>query len=127
MSQSKGEVKGSPLDSIIDILAFFVATRNYSYVDILSNALDELTAREALINALRDYRSTCPQPGMTVERRDIKVRCPSVSHDTLEAAVRIVESRLREAGADLMTFTRSLSLNALARADKFKITNSSEG
>lgn len=106
-----------PVDTLVDILAYFVAARNYSYVDILSNALDPLTAMEAIINALRDFETSCLKSG----QRNEEVICPSIKPSDLEKALRIAESQIREPGENLFHFTRKIAMRAFARAGKFRV------
>lgn len=108
-----------PVDTLVDILAYFVAARNYSYVDILSNALDPLTAMEAIINALRDFETSCLKSGQRSEEEEVV--CPKIKQEDLEKALRIAESQIREPGENLFHFTRKIAMRAFARAGKFRI------
>ncbi|BAN89820.1 hypothetical protein [Aeropyrum camini] len=114
--------KGGLLQPIVDILAFFAAARQYGYVDILANALDPLTAKEALINAIRDYKSVCSKSDY-VERSDgVKVKCPKVDPSTLEAAVGWLDKELgSRSPSKILDLTRTLALRALARSEVFKV------
>lgn len=118
MSTQEAQSRRRYEDSIIDVLAYFVAARNYGYVDIIANALDPLTVREALINALRDFEAACTTGR---ERSSEKCAvCPKISEEELEKAVGIIEAKLSGGASEFMTYTRSLALKALARAPKFR-------
>lgn len=116
LAARSGEYR-DPVDTLVDILAYFVAARNYSYVDILSNALDPLTAMEAIINALRDFETSCLKPG----QRNEGVVCPKIRPGDLEKALRIAESQIKEPGENLFHFTRKIAMRAFARAGKFRV------
>ncbi|MEB3807079.1 MAG: hypothetical protein GSR73_06155 [Desulfurococcales archaeon] len=111
------------LNPLIDILAYFAANKNYGYIDVLANALDPITAREALINALRDFEASCKKP----QQAQGEVPCPSINPQALEKAVEHVESYLDKPGERLFSFTRSLALKALARASSFRRIQGGEG
>lgn len=109
------------LDSVIDVLAFYAAVRNYGYVDRLANAIDEVTAYEALRDALRDFYSQC------VDRRDkcvevtqdLKILCPEIELGQLEKAVGEFLRRIRGKPGDVIVReTREIALAALARKPK---------
>ncbi len=125
MSSQESQSKRYYDEAIIDVLAYFVASRNYGYVDIISNALDPLTIREALINALRDFLATCIQSDQKIDVKK-QVKCPDIPEDALEEAINWVEYRLRDFTPESMVYARSLALKALARASKFKLPESGE-
>jgi len=121
-----GEGQHDILDPIIDMLAFFAAMRNYSYVDVIGNALERTTVLEALGNAIRDFLATCvqatPEQRKKLEEED-KVRCPSISADELQKAIESfnkISYSLEEKG-ELIRFLRELYVRSLARAPKFKV------
>lgn len=106
------------LDPVLDVLAFYAATRNYGYVDRLANAIDEVTAYEAIRDALRDFYSQC------VDRRDkcvevtqdFRVLCPEVELGQLERAVSEFLRRIGGKPGDVVVKeTREIALAALAR------------
>ena len=93
---------------LVELLAYFAAQRNYGYIDKLGNALDEITAYEALKDALRDYNSVC------VDRR--QECCPNIDPARLEMAVKnFIESISGKSGDVIVKETRKLSLEVLAR------------
>ena len=111
----------SKLEPLIEILAFFSAMRNYGYIDRLSNSLDEVTAYEALKDAMRDYLSQC------VDRRDkcvevdreTKLLCPDVNPDDLREAVNTFMAKIKDQPGDVIVKeTRRLALMALSRKVK---------
>lgn len=96
---------------LIDVLAFFASQRNYGYIDRLGNALDEVTAYEALRDALRDYYSVC------VDRK--QECCPDVNPEDLEKAIKFFISYISGKGGDVIVReTRKIALEALARRAK---------
>lgn len=123
---AESEAKTTNIEPIIDVFAFFAATRNYSYLDILGNALETTTALEALGNAIRDFRSTCldspPEARARFEAEE-GVKCPRIDSKALEKAVgdftRIMAGK--EKKGELVTFLREVYVRALARASRFKV------
>ncbi len=98
-------------DVLVEVLAFFAAQRNYGYIDRLGNALDEVTAYEALRDALRDYYSIC------VDRK--QECCPDINPEDLENAIKYFISHLSGKGGDVIVReTRKIALEALARKAK---------
>lgn len=108
--------KDPTLDPLVDVLALYAATRNYGYVDRLGNALDKITAYEAIRDVLRDFYSQC------VDRREKcvdNIKCPEVSPEALEEAVnKFVEEIMDKSGDVIVEKTRELVLAALARKPK---------
>lgn len=109
------------LDPLLDVLAFYAGTRNYGYIDRLANAIDEVTAYEAVRDALRDFYSQC------VDRRekcvevdeDLRVLCPEVELGLLERAVTEFLRRVKDKPGDVVVReTREIALAALARKPK---------
>lgn len=106
------------LEPIVEVFAFYAATRNYGYIDRLANALDEVTAYEAVRDALRDFYSQC------VDRQDkcievsesLKILCPEVELGELERAVRDFLKRIEgKPGDAIVRETREIALLALGR------------
>ena len=122
----EGEKRSDPLSPVIDIFAFFAAMRNYSYLDILGNALERTTALEALGNAVRDFRSTCldasPESRHKLEAEK-EVKCPRIDPEELEKAVNAFNSIMinRERSGELVVFLREVYVKALSRASRFKV------
>ncbi|MCE4604207.1 MAG: hypothetical protein F7B20_04485 [Aeropyrum sp.] len=103
---------GSYLDPLVEVLSYFVAKRNYGYVDILTNALDRITVLEAIINAIRDFEADCASGRPQSE----DIRCPEIPPEKLSQSVEEFQSKIEGlSGAQLMELARSLSLRALAR------------
>ncbi len=119
MKTSSSEIDIRRLEPLIDILAYFAAARNYGYVDALTNALDPATALEAVVNALRDYKSSC------VDRKpeEEEVRCPSLDPKSLENSVRYFEEKVSELGSsgELVLLLKRISLRALARSHELRV------
>ncbi len=131
----EGEAPGggrASLEPVVDMLAFFVAMRNYGYADAIGNALEPATALEVLGSALRDFRSLCLDSSPQARRRlaaEKKVACPSVGGDELEGAVemlrRMLVSRGRRGG--LVQLLREIYVSALARASRFRLDGEERG
>ncbi len=128
---SEREDRGS-IDPIIDILAFFAAMKSYGYLDALGNALERVTALEALGNALRDFLTTCINTTVEAKEkleREEGVKCPTVNAKDLEKAMESfnkITIALEERG-ELVTFLREVYVKALSRSLKFKIQNNRNG
>ena len=106
------------LEPLIDVLAYFAAARNYGYVDALTNALDPATALEAMVNAIRDFKSTC------IDRRPSSEEaiCPTIDLGKLEKSARYFEEVVSSLGGtgDLVLLVRRIALRALARSHKYR-------
>lgn len=105
----------SEYGNLVKTLAFFAAARNYSYVDRLGNSLSYESVQMALLDALRDFKSTCidskPDPS------DLGAYCPSVEYKRLEEEVaRLLESLKRDT---TLRTARDLALTALAESLKY--------
>ena len=111
-----------PLLSLIEILAAFAAARKYSYVDRIGNSLEQLTALEALKDALRDLDSTCREGGfIEIDReRNICVPCPSVSSEDLKNSVGFFEAMMRKGRREFLELTRKIAARALSRAQDYR-------
>lgn len=91
-----------------EAFAYFARTRNYQYLDALSNAIDRTTALQALYDAERDYKSSC------IDRRD--KCCPEIDNERLrrsfDALAREIAGR---DGVDLIEFLRAFAVQALSK------------
>jgi hypothetical protein len=105
---------GKGAGPLADVLGFFAAARVYGYLDVVGNAIDEVTVLQALEDALRDFKATCidrrPDP------REVGAYCPRVSYRQLEEAVEAARRAASIGGGCLVRFTRHLALQALARS-----------
>jgi len=108
---------------LITVLSFFAALRNYGYVDRLGNSLDEVTALEAVKDAIRDYHSLClDSKEKCVETRvggeEIKLKCPDVTAEELardfNEFLKAIEGK---PGSAIVKITRRISLEALAEKE----------
>ncbi|MEZ0346152.1 MAG: hypothetical protein ABWK01_06350 [Infirmifilum sp.] len=109
------------LEPLVEILAFFSALRNYGYVDRLGNALDEVTAMEAVKDVLRDFHSQCvDRPQKCVEISEgVSIPCPDIKVEALEEAASTFVSLVRGKPSDeVVRVTREIALEALARKAK---------
>ena len=107
------------LEPLIDVLAYFAAARNYGYVDALTNALDPATALEALVNALRDFKSSCIDRRVAGEEEAV---CPQLDLGKLEQSARYFEDLVSKLGGtgDLVLLVRRMALRALARSHRYR-------
>jgi len=109
------------------VLAFFSAMKNYGYVDRLGNALNEITAVEALKDAIRDFHSTClDSPDKCVEVKmgseALKLKCPEIDVEELHKDLEEFITKLSGKSGDVIVKeTRKLALRALASKEKVKL------
>jgi CRISPR-associated protein Csa5 len=110
-------------EELIRVLAFFAALRNYGYVDRLGNALDEITAIEAVKDAIRDFHSNCLDSAekcveAKVEGEEVKLKCPDISaEDLMRNLDRFVEDVKDKSGDVIVKVTRRIALAALAEKE----------
>jgi len=136
--ESKGQAAGRgggedamrKLWAIVDVLAFFAARRNYSYVDALANALDPAVALETVYNAVRDFKSTCIDrrhvPCEGAEAGEVDARCPEVKPESLDYAVKSfaeLTEKLYSEGrtSDLTLIYRRLAAEAMGRSLRYMV------
>ena len=114
---------GSPYNVIIDILAFLGALRNYSYIDRLGNAIDELSIYESISEAIRTFYSICGRN----EKKDIcvkisdelKIKCPEIKYDKLIKATDMISKEINtKSRAEIIKLARELALKAYAEIPK---------
>ena len=124
------------LRALAEVLAYFAASRNYGYVDILSNALDPAVALETVYNLVRDFKSSCidreHRPCEGAEAGDVDARCPRVSARELDEAVRAfaeLTERLYQEGrtSDLIVVYRRLAAEAIGRSLGLMVRCGGEG
>jgi len=113
------------LDNLIAILGFLGAMKNYSYIDRLSVALDEISVYEVLKDAIRTYLSLCSDK-KEVELGEEKILCPQIDTEKLEAEVNEIILHVKgKSGGEIVKITRELALQAYATIpdieSKFKI------
>lgn len=130
MSESPEEIRfpKERFAGLVAVLAFFAALRDYGYVDRLGNSLDEVTALEAVKDAVRDFHTLClDSEEKCVETKvggeEIKLRCPEVTAERLamdfDEFVRAIEGR---SGSTIVRITRRIALEALAEKELLRGT-----
>lgn len=106
-------------ERIIDILSFLGALGDYSYLDRLGNAIDEVSVLEALRDAIRAYYTNCLNVDKCkVYDRDkgVGVFCPEIKPEELEETVSQVVSKIsRISRVELIKLSRELALRAYAK------------
>ena len=114
------------LEALVNVLGFFSALRNYGYVDRLGNALDEVTAIEAVKDAIRDFHSLCiDSKDKCVETRvdseEIKFKCPEISpEDLMNDFNEFLNNIEGKPGDVIVRVTRRIALAALAKKEVLK-------
>ncbi|MEM4624505.1 MAG: hypothetical protein QXR24_03820 [Thermosphaera sp.] len=105
------------MNQIIEILAFLGAKKDYSYIDRLGNALDEISIMEAIRDAIRAYFALCRErPGSVDLDEGRVVMCPSITDAELERAVNMLASMLQNRPrTEIVKLARELSMRAYAR------------
>jgi CRISPR-associated protein Csa5 len=106
-------------ERVIDILSFLGALGDYSYLDRLGNAIDEVSVLEALRDAIRAYYTNCLEGDRCKvydRERGIGVLCPDIKPEELEETVSQVVSRIsRISRVELIRLSRELALRAYAK------------
>jgi len=125
--ESRGEGKRERrYASLVGVLAYFAANRNFGYVDVLANSLDPLTAKETMINAVRDFMSACDPERPAREGRD-EVPCPrDVKVEYLERDLNLFIGEIESGWDRFFRVTRNLALQALARAASLRFPRQGE-
>lgn len=94
-------------EPIVTILAYLGSQRDYSYIDRLGNAIDEVSIMEAVRDAVRAFFTVCEQP---------EANCPSIDASELEkslnALTAVVQAKPRHY---VVRLARELSLKAYAK------------
>lgn len=105
------------MNQVVEILAFLGAQKDYSYIDRLGNALDEISIMEAIRDAIRAYYALCREGPGSVDLGGGKiVKCPQVSDADLEKAVNTLASMLQNRPrTEIVKLARELSMRAYAR------------
>lgn len=105
------------MNEIVEILAFLAAQKDYSYIDRLGNALDEISIMESIRDAIRAYYALCRESSGCIDIGGGKgVKCPQISDASLEKAVNTLSVMLaNKPRTDVVKLARELSLKAYAR------------
>jgi len=103
----------------VEILSFLGAIEEYSYIDRIGNAIDEISVLEALKDAVRAYYTNCMKEKKCVEyNRELKlgVYCPDVKPEELDQIISSISARVGKVSRiELIKLSRELALKAYAR------------
>jgi len=111
------------LDEFVKLLGFLGALRDYSYIDRVGNAIDEVTLLEALKDAVRAYFTNCIDQKDACIQYDagVGVKCPEIQPEDLERAVAIAIGESKKSRIDLSRFSRSMALKAYAAIPRIRL------
>jgi len=104
-------------NEIVDLLSFLGALGDYSYIDRLGNAIDEVSVLEALRDAIRAYYTNCLGEDKCKEYEKGKgVLCPDIKPEELEKRVsQLIDNISKASRVELIKLSRDLALRAYAR------------
>jgi len=115
---------GSMYEQIIEVLSFLGSTGDYSYLDRLGNAIDEISILEALRDAIRAYYTNCldKRACMEYDRESrIGVLCPELKPEDLEQVVSQITAKLGKASrVEIIKLSRELALKAYAKIPEIR-------
>ncbi|MGC8987947.1 hypothetical protein [Infirmifilum sp.] len=104
---------------IIEILAFLGAVGDYSYIDRIGNAIDEVTLMESVRDAIRAYYTNCLEEAKCVvydKEKNLGVQCPSIDRDSIEKAVSAMLDKLsKSTRVEMIKLSREIALKAYAK------------
>lgn len=111
------------MEEVTKLLGFLGALKDYSYIDRVGNAIDEVTLLEALKDAIRAYHTRCiDQKDACIEYDvGVGVKCPELRAEDLERAVAIAISESRKSRIELSRFSRSVALRAYAAIPRIRL------
>jgi len=110
-------------DLVVEMLGFLTATRDYSFVDRVGNALDNIVVMDAVKDALRAYLSLCVHSAdKRVEVSEGKyIQCPELDPEELDKQVNALLNEVRELkGGELVKIARDLATRALSASLKYR-------
>jgi CRISPR-associated protein Csa5 len=109
-------------EQILDLLSFLGVLGDYSYIDRLGNAIDEVTILESLRDAIRAYYTNCLREKKCIEySENVGVLCPDISSEELEKAVSVISAKLATINrVEIIKLSRELALKAYARIPLIK-------
>ena len=106
-------------EHIIQVLSFLGAIGDYSYLDRLGNAIDEISVLEALRDAIRAYYTNCLGKRACVEynrENKLGVLCPEIKSEELEQAVSQITAKISKASrVEIIKMSREFALKAYAK------------
>lgn len=110
------------MKEVVELLAFLGAMRNYSYIDRVGNAIDEVSVEEALKDALRAYITQCiegKQECIEVEE-NIGIKCPDLKVENLEHLMGSILKEIQENKINLLKVSRRIALEAYAAIPRIR-------
>jgi CRISPR-associated protein Csa5 len=112
-------------EQILDLLSFLGVLGDYSYIDRLGNAIDEVTILESLRDAIRAYYTNCLREKKCIEySENVGVLCPDISSEELEKTVSVISAKLATINrVEIIKLSRELALKAYARIPLIKEKN----
>ncbi|AFK51442.1 hypothetical protein TCELL_1019 [Thermogladius calderae 1633] len=103
---------------IIEILAFLGAIGDYSYIDRIGNAVDEVTLMESVRDAIRAYYTNCLGETKCViydKEKNLGVYCPSIDAESIDKAVSVMLAKLgKSTRVEMIKLSREIALKAYA-------------
>jgi len=114
---------------LIEILSFLGALNDYSYLDRLGNAIDEVSILEALRDAIRAFYTNCSKEKVCVEydrERKLGVICPEVKPEELSATISQIADRVSKGKigrVEMIRLSRELALKAYAKIPEVRNTH----
>lgn len=105
-----------PTEELVDILAFLGAGRDYSAIDRLANAIDEVAIYEAVRDAIRAYQTWCGAEKCVEAGEGRRIMCPEVDPENLKKAADMVAAKVNSGDRlDAIKFAREMAMKAYAR------------
>ncbi len=106
-------------EHVIEVLSFLGATGDYSYLDRLGNAIDEISVLEALRDAIRAYYTNCLRERVCIEydrENKLGVLCPEFKSEELEQVISHITAKISKASrVEIIKLSRELALKAYAK------------
>jgi CRISPR-associated protein Csa5 len=108
---------GTMFEPIVSILAYLGSQKDYSYIDRLGNAIDEISIMEALRDAVRSFITKCEEP---------ESKCPSIDFQELDKSLNTLLEKIspkhqkQVIKLEVIKLARELSLKAYAKIKTFE-------
>ncbi len=106
-------------EKIVEVLSFLGALRDYSAIDRLGNAIDEISFYEAVRDAIRAYYARCGVNGeecVDIGDGERKIRCPSIAAEDLENDVNQISRTLgSQDKLRIIKLSRELAMKSYAK------------
>jgi len=113
------------LEALIEVLSFLGATGDYSYLDRLGNAIDEVSILEAIRDAIRAYYTNCLEKRECIEynrKQKLGVLCPELKFEELERAISFITTKLsKSTRVEIIKLSRELALKAYSKIPDIRV------